>query len=328
MRLTSLCLAGAVSVLAFFAIPSVGRADSLVDQLRAQAAREFGASNLTAGYAALIEFAVGDDVSADRFFVGEGPGQLDVDVYKLPIPFTLFRTKNGWRVFGQATFGYLLARQDIESVGPDAPGERIKSTWRSYGVALGVGVEIPITKRLSVEPFVFFGYARLENSAEYFGPVSTGLLKPAVDGILFDWTVDALTFGASLAVGYKFSVGKLDVKLKTRFTRTEIRTIHVNGDFSKFNTVLNSIGSNAELVHPLPITVYGRNLSLVMLLSNTVFVGPDADALGFTYYFELGMALQLDLTGYNLLAKRIRLGANGVVGPNITGYSLILKASF
>ena len=65
-----------------------------------------------------------------------------------------------------------------------------------------------------------------------------------------------------------------------------------------------------------------------MLLSNTVFVGPDADALGFTYYFELGMALQLDLTGYNLLAKRIRLGANGVVGPNITGYSLILKASF
>lgn len=303
-------------------------ANEIIDQLRAQAAREFGASNLAAGYASMIEFAVADDVSADTFFVGRGSGQLTLDVYKLPIPFTLFRTRNNWRVFGQATFGYLDASQSIESLGPGAANERIKSTWSSYGGAVGVGVNIPVYKRFYVEPYVFIGYARLENRATFFGPVTTGILKPATEGILFDWTIDALTYGGSIAVGYNFRIGKLDVKLRSRYTRMQIRAFHVSGDFGTFSNGLNTVRSDVELIHPLPIRIYGRNLSVVGLFSNTFFFGPDADALGFTYYFEIGAALQYDLRGYNVIAQRLRIGANGVIGRNITGYSIILKLSF
>lgn len=305
---------------------ATARADNIVDQIRAAAERDVGAGTITAGYAAFIDFAVSDDISANTYFVGNG--ELDVDVYKLPLPFTLFRTRNNWRVFGQATFGYINARQDIPSLGPGVPNEQIKSTWRAYAISLGLGVEIPITKRLYVEPFVFIGYSRLKNDATYSGPVSENLFQPALDGLLFNWSLDAIAYGGSIAVGYKFAVRRLDVNLRARISRTEIQAYHINGDFATFHTSLTTIRSEAELAHPLPIALYGRHLSLVALLANTTFVGPDADALGFTYYFETGLALQLDLKGYNLPITRLRLGANGVWGNNIIGYSIILNASF
>lgn len=333
MRRSATCLALFITLLSAlslsaFLLATPARANSIIDQIRAQAQRDFGASNLTAGYSALIEFAVVDDVSADSYFIGNEPGQLDVEIYKAPIPFTIGRTKNNWRFFGQTTFGYLIAKQSIQSFGPDLPSENIKSRWTAFGAAFGVGVEIPITKRLTIEPFVFLGYARLENKATYSGVLSDTLFRPALDRLLFDWSLDAITYGGSFAIGYRFSIRELKVKLRLNLTRTEVQAVRVQADFGKFRNSLTSIKSAAEFTHPLPIRLYGRRLAIVFLFANTTFVGPDADALGFNYFFETGLALQLDLTGYNLPMTRIRLGGTAVFGRNISGYSVLLKASF
>jgi hypothetical protein len=69
-------------------------------------------------------------------------------------------------------------------------------------------------------------------------------------------------------------------------------------------------------------------LSWIFHAGNNTFVGPNHNALDFTYLFELGFSLKADISRKDWMIKSVSLGAMGITGDNVNGWSILFGYHF
>lgn len=299
--------------------------DEIIDQVRQQAIRQVGPDRLGAGYAAMMNFATTPDISAATYYIDSASADdPTLNVYKIPLQHEFALEGRDWKPFVQATFGDL----DYEAKFDLLPGESVQADWKSYGGSLGLGVKVPLGQGLTFVPALDLGLMHLESSADYRGPVAEAILKPALQGVVFDWDADAYLVGATVGLDYNQSFDSWTVEGRTRLTYNYLNTYDSSSDLVEFDAGITTFTLQIDAVKPIDAQIGGYPLALVGHFGNTTFIGNNRDALGFDYFFEAGLALETDISKNDWPVKKLRLGAMGIFGADVTGWSVIFSYRF
>jgi hypothetical protein len=325
-RIEPLRLFTVVASLCLF-LPVHGEAQQdVIDAIR-QAALDLQPERLGASYAAMINFAVNPDISTATFYIeADDVDNPTLSVYRLPLRYVFKSANHAWRPFVQANFDY----QTIDTHFDDMPvqGESIDLTYRTYGGSLTLGAEIPLGKHLVLLPAIDVGIVRLESEADYHGVIGNTFVKPALDGLLFNWDADAWLLGASIGLDYHRAIYGIDFNVHGSLTYNYIETFDSSSDFIKFDSQVTTLVVNAETVLPTRMSIATYPLAVVVNAGYTTFLGSDGDEIGFGYFFESGLALEADLSRKQWVLKKLRLGAKAIYGEDVTGWSIIFGYRF
>lgn len=316
---------GWLLAMAPFSVLAQSGLDEIIDQVRQQAIRQAGPDRLGAGYAAMMNFATTPDISAATYYIDSASANdPTLNVYKIPLQHEFALEGRDWKPFVQATFGYL----DYETKFDFLAGESVKADWKSYGGSLGLGVKVPLEQGFTFVPALDLGLMHLESSADYRGPVAEAILKPALQGAVFDWDANAYLVGATVGLDYNQSFDSWTVEGRTRLTYNYINTYDSSSDLVEFDAGTTTFTLQIDAVKPIDAQIGGYPLALVGHFGNTTFIGNNRDALGFDYFFEAGLALETDISKNDWPVKKLRLGAMGIFGADVTGWSVIFGYRF
>lgn len=296
----------------------------LIEQIRNQAKAAIGPNQLGAAYAAMLNFAENPDIATARYYIDSSAEDPTLHVVRFGGGH-IFKSENrDWSPFIK---GY-LPYQTLDAGFNVGDGERIDTRWKAIAAELMFGVKIPVTPRISLSPAINLGYARLENKADYTGELSQKLLKPALEGFLFDWSADTWMAGASLWADYEESRPNADFRLHGGIVHNYIRSFNSSSpeiDFSDHATVLTLDG---EVVLPTGMKWAGYPIAIGTGVGGTTLLGPNRDELGFSYFFDAGLFLEADISDRELPFKKVRLGAKGITGDNVVGWSAVFGFRF
>ena len=299
--------------------------EQLISDLRDEALETLGPDRLGAGYAALINFTVNPDISTATYYTDvEDAEDPTLTVYRVPLRYVFRSEDRNWHPLVQANLGYqtLSADFDIDTE------ESIEADWRTYGGSLAVGVEVQLKEGLKLLPIVNAGVVRIESDADYDGFLANSFLKPAFDGVVFDWEADAWLIGASVGIDYLHSFKSYDLNIYGSLTHNYIETYHSSSRLIDFNSQVTTLDRNVDAEIPTHKSIAVYPLALVVNIGNTTFLGNDRDALDFDYFFEGGLALEADISQRNWMLQKIRIGAKLIYGEDVTGWSLIFGYRF
>ncbi|MCB1825812.1 MAG: Solitary outer membrane autotransporter beta-barrel domain [Candidatus Competibacteraceae bacterium] len=299
--------------------------DEIIDQVRQQVIQQGGPDRLGAGYAAMMNFATAPDISAATYYVDSASADdPTINVYKIPLRHEFTLEGRDWKPFVQASFGYL----DYEVKFNYLPQESIKADLKSYGGLLGLGVDIPLDHSLAFVTALDVGIVHLESSADYRGPISEAILKPALQGVVFDWDADASLVGVTAGLNYEQQFETWSMEGQTRLTYNHLDTYDSSSDLIDFDANVTTFTLQIDAIKPINAKIGGYPLALVGHFGNATFLGSNRDALGFDYFFEAGLALETDISQNNWPVKKLRLGAMGIFGADVTGWSVIFGYRF
>lgn len=299
--------------------------DGVIDEVRQQAIEQAGPDRLGAGYAAMMNFAATPDISSATYYIDSADaGDPTMNVYKIPLRREFMLEGRDWKPFVEASFGYL----DYEATFDVLPQESVKADWKSYGGLLGLGVKMPLNDDLDFVPALDLGLVRLESSADYRGPVAEAILKPALEGVVFDWDANAYLIGATVGLDYRHAFETWTVEGRTRLTYSHFDTYDSSSPQVEFDADISTFTLQVDVIKPLDAKIGGYPLALVSHFGNTTFIGNNRDALGFDYFFEAGLALETDVSQNDWPVKKLRLGAMGIFGADVTGWSVIFGYQF
>jgi hypothetical protein len=297
-----------------------------LDDIRDQLAADLRSVHIGTGYAAIVDFAVSRDISAATFYPDEVEGVSDPELNSIKMPYRFMLGADGalTRPFIQGHFTYQTLNADFNIL----PDELIRSEWKTFGGSLSGGFEVALSDRMKLIPAVSIGYGRIENRAEYTGPIGDEFLRPVFNNLLFDWDANALVYGASLGVDYRRQYGRIDVELLGNLTHHSVESTSASTELAEFAGHVTAFDLELNAVRPTSMTLGGYPLSVVGLFGMTSIFGPDRDALGFDRFFETGLGLQGDLSSRGRKVKSLRLGLKAIYGPDVIGWGLIIGYEF
>jgi hypothetical protein len=301
-------------------------AQSDIDGIRDQLAKDLRDVHIGAGYAAIVDFAVSRDISAATFYPDEMDGVTDPKLTSIKIPFRFSLGSEGapTRPFVQGHFAYQTLNADYELLAD----ELIRSEWKTLGGSLSGGFEVSLGETMKLIPAVSVGYGRIENRANYTGPVGREFLQPIFSNLVFDWEANALVYGASLGLDYRRQYGRVDLEVLGNLTHHLVESTSASTELAEFDGHVTAFDLEVNAVHPTSMTLGGYPLSIVGLFGMTSIFGPDRDALGFDRFFETGLGLQGDLSSRGWKVTSLRLGLKAIYGPDVTGWGLIVGYEF
>ncbi len=276
-------------------------------------------------YAASIDFAVQPDIATADFSLDgledTGIGDPHLRNARLPLRHRFDLENESLSAFIQGTIGY----QDLSMELPLGEGgsDVVRTDWRARGIDIGAGLEYRLTSRWTLLPSLNVGVADLQNKADYGGSPLGPILRPVFEGIVFDWDTNAWIAGAALGARYERPFDRFRLLANMSASSNHIRSF----DESSPDIVIRDTASTLDLeintVHPLG-EFAGLPTELVTVLGATSLVGDARGELGFDEFAELGLALQFELGERSLLPGAIRIGAKAIIGPDVSGWSLII----
>ncbi len=273
----------------------------------------------------MINFAVVPDISTARYNIDSDEGDDPrLNVTRIPLRHVFKSDLRDWSPFIEVGLAYQTIKADFEIL----EGETISADWKASGGSLSTGVEFPITENFSLIPVLDIGLVRLENEANYQGELVTSVVKPVYEGLLFDWDADAWLIGASLGFDYNHDFRKADVTVHGSITHNYIDTYDSSSDLIDFDSHDTTLAIKLDSVHPTNLSVGAFPLALVTHVGGTTFLGDNRDALGFDYFFEFGLAIEMDISQKQWHLNKFRLGANAIYGEDVTGWGLLLGYRF
>ena len=283
-------------------------------------------SNLAANYAALINFASEPSISSSHLWINDDPeAKAKLGVTKFPLYHEFKLENHEWRPFVQVTFGYLKMDQQLDILNDT---ETVNPSWKSYSATTGGGVHLPLSEHWSILPAGDVGYAHLSNKARYSGPIGNSILKPTLEGKLFDWFADTWLMNAHLSLKYERMFEKLKITSSVGGTYSYIQSFDSTSSFQNIREHVGSIHIKADGTYPLGLSPWGNPLSIIGHLGNTTLIGENRNALGFSSVNEVGLSLLVDFSQYEWKVKRLSVGLMGLWGKNVYGWSLLTTYSF
>lgn len=328
-----------LALLALIATPLCGQAmaeltpaeiEYVRELYRDQTRHDLGFVKMLAG---LTNMVLSPDLSSAFFKIedeGDGPG-VKLSTTKVPIYHTFKSKEHDWSVFAGVVLSYLRASEDIDTpVEFDDNIERLaaNSSWKGYSGNAEAGFNYPLGLGFTLSPSVGFGVAQLRSSADYLNAFGNKDLGPIINGVTTNFYVDTLNYTASLAMSYENTLGPVALLAKVKYSYVYTDAYDSTDDVQMFHESTNLVNGRLELQGPTGLAPWGLPLGWEVFTAQTWFPDLDKDALGFTYYCELGAALAVDIARAGLPIGALKLGGSALAGDNITGWSVILGYSF
>jgi hypothetical protein len=179
-----------------------------------------------------------------------------------------------------------------------------------------------------LRPIFLVGYAHVSDDTKVRGPFSDELSEAAAD-FLFDIEIDSYQVGAALEVEYQRPLSS-DINLLTNarynYLYSEVydasdSVLETDSDFGVFT-------ARAELDGPTGTTAFGRELRWIGFLAGTYLPGSQSDTLGFDSFVEIGGGIEVVDRGVIEGIEGVSVRASGIVGNNVTGWSVGLELEF
>ena len=279
------------------------------------------AESLATAYASIINFAVSPEISTARFAVDAGEDVIGPDLKATRLPYRKVFERDGdsWRPFVQV----VAAFQEMDAGFRVTADDFIDTRWNTYGLSLGGGVEVPVSENFDFVAGANVGWGRLENSARYAGPLQA-FFSQALDGVVFNWELEAVVYGAAAGGHYERQVGDTGLEIRTGLIHHRIRSQSTSTDLVEFDSHVTTFDVDFNVVLPTERRLGQYPLAVVGILGNTTFLGHQREALGFNSFYEAGLALDIDLTARNWRLKKLRVGAKAIFGADVSGWGLII----
>jgi hypothetical protein len=299
-------------LLAFAGTPS---AQDLSDSVRAQVR----SARLGAGYAQMVNLSATPDISAASYRID---GEPDADLGVLHAPY-----RAQWReiapdadLYWKVAAGWLQMKQDLPvALLPGLPSS-IDSRWSAAAGSAGLLVKYRLASGFTLEPALDVGLARLTNRADYSG--AAVVLQPFLDGLLFNWNVDAWFVTPSIAVEWSAPMAEGKTTVRGHVARSWIGSFDEADPVLHFNETANVYSVRAEYVRPTARRLLDRPLNWVGYVGYAGFFGANRDALGFDSVAEVGGGLEVPIAADRLKAERLRLNAAYLFGSGVRGWTV------
>ncbi len=299
--------------------------DEIIDDIRGIAGDVLRSEEIGSAYAAMINFAGNPDVSTATYYIDGGLGEdATLNVFRASLRHEFGHPRDQWRPFVQV----LLPYQTLEYYDTWDVEDRARVEWQAFGAVGTLGFQYSFSEHLKVTPALNLGSVRLKTNAGYQGVFAETILAPALRGLAYDWTADAVVFGGTVWLDYKFPYETFDIAVHAGLTQNWIRSYYVSDEAISFSSFATTLSGNVETIHPTGIQLGGYPLSLVLSGGGTAFLGPGKDALGFDRFANAGVAFQADISRIGLPVRTLRLGAMGIAGPNVLGWSILFNYEF
>ena len=299
--------------------------EEVIEEVRRATEAELGPARLGSGYAAMINFAVAPEISTANYSVEDSlEDDPELQVTRVPLRHVFEPNARGWSPFIQGNLAY----QTFDASFPFLEGEQINGEWDALGVSVAGGYEIPLSENLTLLPVLDLGYVRLTNDATYTGPIGNTILKPALEGLLFDWDADTWLLGLSLGFEYEKPYERFTLQSRGGITYNRIDTFSTSSDAIDFTSSVTTTNLKADFVIPTSMSVGGSPLAVVPHIGATAFLGDDRDALGFDHFYEAGLSFEADVAERGWRISKLRLGAMVIFGSDVSGWGILLGYRF
>ena len=317
----SVCLLLVACLPGIAAAQSDADIDRLTEPVRARA----DAESLSTAYAAIINFAVSPEISTATFYPETDETVVDPRLKATRFPYRKVFGTDGdvWRPLLQA----LAAYQEMDAGFQVTADDFIDTRWKTYGLSLAGGVQRAVTANLDLLATANVGFGRLENVVAYRGPLRPEL-KQALDGVVFDWELDAVIYGGGAGAHYRRSTGSTSLDLRAGLSHHRIESHAASSSYVEFSSHVTTLDLDIKTVTPTRLRLGQYPLAAVGILGFTTFVGRERDALGFGEFAEAGLAVDIDLSARDWRLKKLRIGATAIFGPEVHGWGLIIGPGF
>jgi hypothetical protein len=236
---------------------------------------------------------------------------------------------SGWKdsslaPFITTSFGYF---EDSEKVLVGNPPD--ESHFKAYSVSLGGGARLELVKKyLWLVPELDVIYGQTWNEHQYSSVESITIIKPVLDGILFNWKVATWTYAPALQLAFEYPVHRITLGLDSKFTYLNIRTLTEDFPEQQVRSGSGLWRNRFRLEFPLGISAFDLPLSLRGDFSRVDMGGDVARPLKESYFYEVGTELAFDTAKSVSWLKSLSLGGSYTFSSRITGWSFRLGYKF
>lgn len=292
----------------------------LVPPVAAQSIRDsISGSRLGSGYAQVLNVAATPDLTAAHYDVQSGSG-LRIDVVRLPYE-SRWRALSSvadlyWRVVGS----YLQMGHDFGAGSQVSGPGNIASTWSAYSATGGLLAKIRLGQGFTLMPAVDVGLARLNNRAGYEGAAVA--LRPALDGLLFNWHTNAWVVTPNLGLEWTVEEGGRKVTVTGHVGWSRITSFGESDPVQSFAESAGVYSMRIEHTAPSGLSAFHRRLEWVLYGGYSGFYGPNRNALGFTSVGEIGGGIEAPLRTDEEDSKRVRMAGSYLLGSHVTGWTI------
>jgi hypothetical protein len=282
---------------------------------------------VTNSVAATIAFTSTDAISTGSFAFHEGDarGESRFDITRFPFRHFFSPWKDsGSTPFITTSFGYF---EDSEKVLLGNPPD--ESHFKAFSISLGGGVKFELIKKyLSLIPEIDLIYGQTWNEHQYNSVESILIIKPVLDGILFNWKVATWTYAPACQLAFEYPVRSMTIGLDTKLTYLDIRT--VGADYPEQEVRSNSTlwRNRLRFEAPLGVSAFDLPLSLRGDFSRVDMNGDVATPLKESFFYEVGSELAFDTARSISWLKSLSIGGSYTFSPRITGWAFRLGYKF
>lgn len=273
---------------------------------------------LGAVYAGLLNLGASPDLSAASYHVTGQEVDTDIDLLRVPLESPLAALPGG--VLKWKAAGSYLRSSDVfpMDVPPFAPGA-IDSTWTTFGLTGGLFGEFPLGGGFTIAPGIDLNVARLESDADYSGGAK--LLKPYVDGPLFNWHTESFLAAPNLRLTWSREEAGHRIGVDGHASWSRITSFRESDSMLDFTETMGTYSLRADYAAPAGMTLLARPVDWVVLAGYSGFWGTNRNALGFETVAEVGAGIEVPVSKTPEKQTRARLTCSSLFGEDIRGWS-------
>lgn len=277
---------------------------------------------LGSAYAHLLAVAAEPEVSIARLDIdSDSPNQEDSTLKGAHIPlYREFEIKGrDWHWYLQGSLGYAILTDEtsLELTADQLLG--IDFEWTAYSGLVESGLVFPLGHGFSLAPGFSVGVSRLESDADFSSAVLEDLLAPDFEGVLYNWSTNALLSRAHLALRYDQQHGHYRIKSAAHLTYSHVDSYSESSHFTGFTDHSGAAVLKLDLSRRINSEQAKRPIRLIGHLGGTSFIGDTRDELGFSSFGEVGLSLGISQYAAGVLA---------VFGSSVEGVSLTFNYKY
>lgn len=309
------------------ALPARAAAQTL-DEVRDEIRTALDETNYTAFVTSLVDLSGENELAAANYRIDDGLGTR-VGTLKLPYRTTFDADEDGEGWYVEGNLGYLEA----EAVVPDflagtELSTRIDADWKVYSVLAGGGYSFGPGEGVALTPLFDVLLARVESEACYSG-AGAQLVPSLLDGLFFNWNAWILTYGPGLRFDWREPLSET-VALETlaRYDLRRSTTLSSTDPVQDEPVTSQRFTLRGDVTGPTPVRISGELMRWRATLGFAAFPGETGDALGFDSIVSVGGALELPLGDSLPLVSELSLSGALLFGPDVSGWTVGVGASF
>lgn len=278
---------------------------------------------------ALTVFGGTPSISSAIYTSDLGPdAELKLSGIKLPPSYTFEPETPGARPYVEGTFGYLNAAE--KRTFSFLPGTVTVSDAEldTYTAIGGAGVALDVAEGTVLRPILLAGYSRIEDNVRLSGDLADQITAVA-DGVFFNVVTNSYIMGGALELTHRREVADdLSFMAEGRYSHFFVDVFNASDRVLETSDFFGTLTLRTELEGPTGATLFGSDLNWVLSARGVYLPGQVGDALGFSAFGEFGGGVKIAVPDVLPRLQAASLRAAGIVGGNVTGWTLGVSLHF